>query len=93
MPEALRCATFFPEPGAAAYVAAAAGRRREVWKVHVQVGGFDVRDPLLDEAWGLLADAGTPVVHPRRRGPVPTALHRARAGRRAAARATRGCGW
>ena len=30
--------------------------------MHVQVGDFDLRDPLLDDVWGLLAEAGTPVV-------------------------------
>ena len=40
--------------------------------MHVQVGGFDVRDPLLDEAWGALADAGTPVVVHAGSGPVGT---------------------
>ena len=72
-PEALVCGTFFPEPTAATYV----GERLDavqVWKVHVQVGGFDVRDPLLDEVWGLLAEAGTPVVTHAGSGPVPTPL-------------------
>jgi uncharacterized protein len=31
-------------------------------KVHLQVGGFDSVDPLLDEAWQRLAEAGTPIV-------------------------------
>lgn len=34
----------------------------EIFKVHVQVGDFSVTDPLLDEPWGLVADAGVPVV-------------------------------
>jgi uncharacterized protein len=38
--------------------------------VHVQVGGFDPRDPLLDAAWGLLAEAGVPVVVHCGNGPV-----------------------
>jgi predicted TIM-barrel fold metal-dependent hydrolase len=42
-----------------------------VVKVHVQVGAFDPRDPLLDPAWGLLADAGVPVVVHCGDGPVP----------------------
>ena len=62
VPEALRCATFYPEPTAPAYVAERLAAGAQVWKVHVQVGGFDVRDPLLDPVWGLLAEAGTPVV-------------------------------
>ncbi len=31
-------------------------------KVHLQVGGFDAVDPMLEAAWQLLADAGTPIV-------------------------------
>ena len=71
VPEAAACGTFFPEPGVTSYVAsriASVG----VWKVHVQVGAFTVTDPLLDEAWGLLAEAGTPVVLHAGSGPVPT---------------------
>lgn len=70
-PEALVCGTFFPEPSAAAYV-----RSRldtvEVFKVHVQVGAFDVREPALDEVWGMVAEAGTPVVLHAGSGPVAT---------------------
>jgi predicted TIM-barrel fold metal-dependent hydrolase len=72
VPEALRCATFFPEPDAAAYVARRIGAGAELFKVHVQVGGFDVTDPLLDAAWGLVADAGVPVVLHAGSGPVAT---------------------
>lgn len=72
-PEALVCGTFYREPTAAAYVRARLDLV-EVWKVHVQVGNFDVRDPSLDEAWGLLAEAGTPVVLHAGSGPVPTPL-------------------
>jgi hypothetical protein len=62
VPECLRCATFFPEPSAADYVAEAIAGGVQVFKVHVQVGDFDPCDPLLDDVWGQLADAGTPVV-------------------------------
>lgn len=62
VPESLRSATFYPEPDAAAYVASGVEAGVEVWKVHVQVGAFDLDDPLLDPVWGLLAEAGTPVV-------------------------------
>ncbi len=72
-PGALRCATFFPEPGAADYVEARLAAGVEVWKVHVQVGAFDVNDPQLDGAWGLIAEAGTPVVLHAGSGPVATA--------------------
>src|SRR3712207_4765024 len=61
-PRVLRSATFYPEPGAARYVAEALAGGTRVFKVHVQVGRFDPRDPLLDDAWGRLAEAGTPVV-------------------------------
>ncbi|WP_448613873.1 amidohydrolase family protein [Modestobacter sp. URMC 112] len=61
-PRVLRSATFYPEPGAAEYVAAAVDDGVRLFKVHVQVGRFDPRDPLLDPVWALLAEAGTPVV-------------------------------
>ena len=61
------CATFD-----GAYVGARIAAGAQVWKVHVQVGGFDVRDPLLDDAWGLLAEAGSPVVIHAGSGPVGT---------------------
>lgn len=72
VPGALRCATVYPDADAAAYTARRLAEGARVWKVHVQVGGFDVRDPLLDDAWGLLAEAGTPVVLHAGSGPVPT---------------------
>ena len=72
VPEAARCATFYPEEQAASYVAERVAGGAEVWKVHVQVGGFDVRDPLLDEVWGVLADAGSAVVLHAGSGPVAT---------------------
>lgn len=71
VPEALRCATFYPEPDAGEYVAGRVADGLDVVKVHVQVGAFDVRDPLLDAAWGVLAAAGTPVVLHAGSGPVP----------------------
>lgn len=71
VPEALHCATFFPEPSAAEYVADGIDEGVEVFKVHVQVGNFDVRDPHLDKVWGQLADAGVPVVVHAGSGPVP----------------------
>ena len=71
-PDCLHSATFYPEPGAADYVAARIAAGAEIFKVHVQVGAFDVRDPLLAEAWGVLEDAGTPVVIHAGSGPVGT---------------------
>jgi len=72
VPESLVCGTFFPEESAAAYVAARLDTV-EVFKIHVQVGNFSPLDPLLDETWGLVADAGTPVVLHAGSGPVPAA--------------------
>ena len=71
-PECLRSATFYPEPDAAAYVSRRIDAGAEIFKVHVQVGGFDIRDELLDEVWGVLEDAGTPVVLHAGSGPVGT---------------------
>jgi uncharacterized protein len=71
-PGCLRSATFYPEPGAASYVAARLSAGAEIFKVHVQVGGFDVRDPPLTDVWGVLEDAGTPVVVHAGSGPVRT---------------------
>jgi hypothetical protein len=70
VPEVLRSATFFPEPGAAAYVGELIDSDVEVFKVHLQVGEFHADDPLLDEVWGLIQDAGTPVVLHAGSGPV-----------------------
>jgi predicted TIM-barrel fold metal-dependent hydrolase len=55
-------ATFYPEPAAADYVRAALDAGARIFKVHLQVGAFDPRDPLLDPVWGMLAEAGVPVV-------------------------------
>lgn len=63
-PAAVPTATLFPEPDVAEYLGAAVTAGARAVKVHVQVGGFDPRDPLLRPAWGLLADAGVPsIVH------------------------------
>jgi uncharacterized protein len=70
VPEVLASATFYPEESAAGYVADLLAGDVEVFKVHVQVGDFDVLDPLLHEVWGMVADAGTPVVLHANSGPV-----------------------
>lgn len=62
VPESLWSGTFFPEPSAPSYVGRLVAAGVEVFKVHVQVGEFHLDDPLLDPVWGLLAEAGTPVV-------------------------------
>jgi hypothetical protein len=61
-PRILSSATFYPEPEAADYVGQALERGARVFKVHVQVGRFDPRDPLLDGVWAQLQASGTPVV-------------------------------
>ncbi len=70
-PGCLPSATFYPEPGAGAAVRAAVEAGVRVVKAHLQVGGYDPRDPLLDEVWGVLAEAGTPVVCHCGSGPEP----------------------
>ncbi len=61
-PGAVPTATLYPEPGAASAVESALRAGIRCVKAHVQVGAYDPRDPLLDGAWGALADAGVPVV-------------------------------
>jgi uncharacterized protein len=73
-PDVLHTATFFPEPTAAAYVDEALRAGTRIVKAHVQVGGYDPRDPLLDAVWGQLSDAGTPVVVHCGNGPAPGAF-------------------
>src|SRR4051812_15036078 len=61
-PGCLPSATFFPEPGVLGYVEDALAAGARVFKVHLQVGGYDPREPLLAGVWDRLAAAGTPVV-------------------------------
>lgn len=72
VPEAVPTATLYPEPSVTRYLGDALAAGARCVKVHVQVGGFDPNDPLLEPAWGMLADAGVPVVvhcgHGPRRG-------------------------
>lgn len=70
-PGALHCATFFAEPEAAGYVRDAIAAGAQVVKAHVQVGGYDPRDPSLAGVWGALADAAVPVVVHCGNGPRP----------------------
>ena len=68
--DCLHSATFFAEPTAADDVLRAVEQGARVFKCHLQVGGFDPNDPLLDDVWGLLAEAGIPVVTHCGSGPV-----------------------
>jgi predicted TIM-barrel fold metal-dependent hydrolase len=61
-PQVVPTFTLYPEPGAAEYVAAALDAGGGCVKVHLQVGKFDLADPLLDESWTLLERARTPIV-------------------------------
>ena len=70
-PRILRSSTFYPEPGVESYVGRAVEDGTRVFKVHIQVGGYDPRDPLLDPVWGMLAEAGTPVVTHCGSRPIP----------------------
>jgi predicted TIM-barrel fold metal-dependent hydrolase len=69
--DVLQSATFFPEPGVADYVDRALREGARIFKVHVQVGGFDPRDPALHQVWGMLADAQVPTVVHTGSGPTP----------------------
>lgn len=69
-PEAVPTATFFPEPGADRYLADALDQGVRCVKSHVQVGAYDPRDDLLEPVWGLLAEAGVPVVIHCGHGPI-----------------------
>ena len=62
VPAVIPTFTIYPEPGAAEETARCLAAGGRCVKVHLQVGGFDATDPLLDEAWEQLAAAGTPVV-------------------------------
>jgi len=68
--EVIWSATFFPEDGVAAYVAELVEAGVELFKLHLQVGEFHLDDPLLGEVWGLLEDAGVPVLVHAGSGPV-----------------------
>jgi uncharacterized protein len=71
-PQVLHSATFYPEPGAAGYVAEALSGGAKIFKIHVEVGNFDVNDPLLDGVWAMLSDAEVPVVAHIGSAPLPS---------------------
>ncbi len=72
-PGCLASATFYPEPGVMGYVTRALAAGARVFKVHLQVGGFPPDDPHLLPVWGLLAEAGVPVVVHAGHAPVAAA--------------------
>lgn len=69
--DVLHSATLYPEPGVTEYVRGALDDGARVFKVHVQVGDFDLADPLLDDTWPLLEESGTPIVAHAGNGPAP----------------------
>lgn len=71
VPGCLRTATFYPEPGVETYVRQAVEGGARVFKAHLQVGAYDPNARELEGAWGLLAEAGIPVVTHCGSGPVP----------------------
>jgi predicted TIM-barrel fold metal-dependent hydrolase len=73
-PDAVPTATIYPEPGVGSYLDHALRAGARCVKAHVQVGAYDPRSPLLDEAWGLIAEADVPVVVHCGHGPVPGAF-------------------
>lgn len=74
VPECLWSATFYPEEGVADYVGTLIEEGVQLFKLHTQVGEFDLADPLMTRAFGLLEDAGTPIVIHVGSGPVPSAF-------------------
>jgi predicted TIM-barrel fold metal-dependent hydrolase len=70
-PRCVPSGTFYPEESAVRYVREALDAGTRVFKVHVQVGDFDPGDEVLAPVWGLLAEAGTPVVVHCGSGPLP----------------------
>jgi cytosine/adenosine deaminase-related metal-dependent hydrolase len=70
-PDCVHTVTFYPEEGAGDYVEEALAGGAGIAKVHLQVGAYDPRDPLLDPVWRLLAEARTPVITHAGSGPGP----------------------
>ncbi len=61
-PSVIPTFTIFPEPGVGPETARCLAAGGKCVKVHLQVGGFDTVDPLLEESWGLLEEACTPII-------------------------------
>ncbi|MEU5594775.1 amidohydrolase family protein [Streptomyces sp. NPDC020298] len=70
-PDCLHTSTLFPEAGVEIYVREAVEAGARVFKAHLQVGAYDPADETLDPAWGLLSEAGIPVVMHCGSGPAP----------------------
>ena len=70
-PDCLWSGTFYPEPEAGAYVSELIEQGVEIFKAHMQVGGFAADDSLLDPVWSALAESGTPIVLHASSDPAP----------------------
>lgn len=70
-PGCIPSATFYPEEKVNRYTRAAIDAGARIFKVHLQVGGFSPAHARLDPVWGLLAEAGIPVVVHAGSGPIP----------------------
>lgn len=70
-PDCVPTLTFYPEPGAGDYVEAALAAGAAMAKVHLQVGAYDPRDPLLEPVWAQLEAAAIPVMTHAGSGPEP----------------------
>lgn len=62
VPAVIPTFTIYPEAGVTAETGRCLAAGGKAVKVHLQVGGFDATDSLLDGAWGLLQDAGIPII-------------------------------
>ncbi len=62
VPDAVHCATFYPERGVDAYVDDALSAGARLFKLHVQVGEFSPDEAALDGVWAALEEAQVPVV-------------------------------
>jgi predicted TIM-barrel fold metal-dependent hydrolase len=62
VPDAVHCATFYPEDGVGDVVAEALADGAHLFKIHVQVGAFSPDDLRLEPAWAALEAARVPVV-------------------------------
>lgn len=70
VPDAIHCATLYPEPGVGEYVSRAIDSGARLFKMHVQVGVFAPDDERLDPAWEVLSRAAVPVVIHAGSGPA-----------------------
>jgi predicted TIM-barrel fold metal-dependent hydrolase len=62
VPAVIPTFTIYPEAGVSAETARCLAAGGRAVKVHLQVGGFDATDPMLDDAWAQLQVRGTPVI-------------------------------